>query len=84
MSDTYTPEEFVQKLKLRGYVRYIEDARKYAKKTGKKTFTEDDFQDAYHALNAEWPEYGRIYDVEEQPPLTRSGQAYQQMWVGRL
>lgn len=47
----YTPEEFAQKMKLRGYVRYIADARRYAKQTGKESFDEQDLEDAYHALN---------------------------------
>ena len=47
----YTPEEFAQKMKIRGYVKHICDARRYAKQTGKQSFDERDLEDAYHALN---------------------------------
>lgn len=29
---TYSPEEFAQTMRRRGYVKYIADARKYAKR----------------------------------------------------
>lgn len=49
----YTPEEFAQKMKIRGYVKHICDARRYAKQTGKQSFDERDLEDAYHALNGD-------------------------------
>ena len=54
MSDVYTPEEFANKLELRGIVQCIADARKYVKGTKKEQFTEDDFEEAYRVLNAEY------------------------------
>ena len=51
--DTYTPEEFAQRLKTRGIARYIADARQYVKQTNKESYTEDDFEKAYHAINSE-------------------------------
>jgi len=53
MSDVYTPEEFAQKLKMRGYVFHIADGRKYVNGTGKESFAEDDFEDAYRVLNTD-------------------------------
>ena len=55
----YTPEEFAQSLKRRGYVKYISDARRYVEKTGKDSFYESDFEEAYHELNTN--PVGRIY-----------------------
>ena len=63
----YTPEEFAQALKRRGYVQYIADARKYAKLMGKAEFTEADLETAYHKLstNTIGREYHRdFYDDE--------------------
>ena len=51
--DTYTPEEFAQRLKSRGLVRYIADARRYTEQTGKEFYTENDFEEAYHSINTE-------------------------------
>lgn len=56
----YTKEEFAQSLKRRGYTRHISDARRYADQTGKEQFEEEDFQDAWRALNPE--PMGRIYN----------------------
>ena len=51
---TYTPEEFAQKMKLRGIVRSIADARDYVKRSGKKEFTEDDFAEQdVHGVRAD-------------------------------
>ena len=84
MNETYAAEEFAQKLKLRGYVRYIDDARKYVKKTGKQSFTEDDFYAAYCTLDGAWPEYGEIYSTEKDSPYCRKRMAYQQRTANRL
>lgn len=48
---TYSPEEFAQTMRRRGYVKYIADARKYAKREGKTEFTEEDLENAYRAFN---------------------------------
>ena len=53
MSDTYTPSEFAERLKRRGIVRYIADARNYVRQSGKESFAEADFEAAYHALNTD-------------------------------
>ena len=53
MAETYTAEEFAQKLKLRGIVGNIKDARDYVKRSGKKEFTEDDFSEAFSRLYTE-------------------------------
>lgn len=50
-TEFYTPEEFIKSLKRRGIVKYINDARKYVKETGKEQYTEDDFETAWRALN---------------------------------
>ena len=50
--DTYSPEEFVKSLKRRGLVTHIADARKYVEQTGKDSYTEDDFMEAYHHINS--------------------------------
>ena len=49
----YTPEEFANKLKARGIIPHIADARKYVESTGKTAFEEKDFEDAYHATQGE-------------------------------
>ena len=53
MEETYTAEEFAQKMKLRGIVRSIADARNYVKRSGKKEFTEDDFAEAFSKMYTE-------------------------------
>ena len=53
MDDTYTPEEFIKRLKIRGIVFHVAVAREYVKNAGKKTFSEDDFIDAYYKTNAD-------------------------------
>ena len=48
----YTPEEFAQSIKKRGYTNNIAIARRYVKRTGKTEFDESDFEDAWRTLNA--------------------------------
>lgn len=47
--DTYTPEEFANKLKSRGLTT-LTQARRYVSATGKDFYTEDDFIKAYHEI----------------------------------
>ena len=49
----YTPEEFANKLKARGIIPHIDDARKYVEGTGKSEFEEKDFEYAYRAVQGE-------------------------------
>ena len=55
----YTPEEFAQSMKKRGIVSRIADARRYVKGTGKQSFDESDFEDAWR--NANTNPVGREY-----------------------
>lgn len=50
MDDTYSPEEFVKRMKLRGLAT-ISDAKRYIESVGKDFYTEADFIDAYHAID---------------------------------
>lgn len=43
----YNAEQFAWKLKSRGIVHYINTAREYTKSSGKKWFSEEDYEDAY-------------------------------------
>ena len=47
--DTYTPDEFIQRMKSRG-LSTVRDARRYVQQHKKDSYTEDDFIDAYHAI----------------------------------
>ena len=52
--DQYTPEEFANKLKLRGYIAQIAEARKTVSEWGKPFYTEEDFEEAYHRSKKEY------------------------------
>ncbi len=53
----YTPKEFALRCERRGLTNSIRTAKEfvkeYMKETGKKRFSEEDFYEAYHALNSE-------------------------------
>ncbi len=49
----YTPEEFALSCELRGLSTRIREAKEYVEETGKAMFSEDDFYEAYRALNPE-------------------------------
>lgn len=68
MTDCYTPEEFAQKLKLRGMAKSIKDSRDYVKQSGKSSFTEEDFEVAYRALD-DWSTAGRHMEPAFDPIL---------------
>lgn len=50
--DTYTPEEFIERMKSRG-LSTKKEARRYVTHHKKQAYTEDDFIEAYHAIEYE-------------------------------
>ena len=49
----YTPEEFALRCERRGLTHCIRIAEKYVEENEKAMYSEDDFIDAYHAMNPE-------------------------------
>ena len=84
----YTPEEFAQSMKKRGLVNRIAEARQYVKGTGKESFDESDFEEAYRTINVRpiGREYKREAFVDDKYVYFKrsSNPKYSDYWVDEI